>query len=159
MLTFKKTTSLFVLFFLGIATIFAQQPQQMPQQQQQQQIDVDDSEMKQFALAFAEIQSVDQEIQEEMVGAVEEEGLDVQRFNEILNAQQDPNQEVDANEDELKQFASANQEIEKIQSKAQEKMQKVIEDSDLTIQRYQEIMGAVRSNPELQQKLQEHIEE
>ena len=94
-----------------------------------------------------------------MIQAVEEEGIEVQRFNEIMNARQDPNQEVDASEDELKKFASANREIEDIQNRAQREMMEKIAESGLTVDRYQKIMVAVRNDPALQQKLQSSMQE
>ncbi|MFW5831786.1 MAG: DUF4168 domain-containing protein [Prolixibacteraceae bacterium] len=143
-----------VIFFLSITSIFAQLPQQ-----QAQPADVSNAELEQFALAFVEIQSIDQELQQKMVNAVQESGLEVEEFNEILNAQQNDNQEVDATEEELNKFTDAQESIEQIQNQGQQEMQKIISDNELTVPRYQEIMVAVRNDSELQQKLQEHIEE
>lgn len=157
MLLSKKLVGLILVFSFGVASVFAQVPQQMPQQGQT--TEVSDSELEKFALAFTKIQSIDQQIQQKMVSAVQEEGVDVQRFNEMLNAQQDPDKELDATEEELKNFAAANKAIEEIQGTAQQDMQQVISDSELTVQRYQEIMAALRNDSELQQKLQQIIEE
>lgn len=154
MILLKKTYTIAVIFFLGITSIFAQLPQQP-----EQPTEVSDAELEQFALAFVQIQSVDQQLQEKMVNAVQESGLEVQEFNEILNAQQNDNQEVGATEEELNKFTDAQESIEQIQNQGQQKMQKVITENELTVPRYQEIMVAVRNDSELQQKLQEHIEE
>lgn len=156
MLLSKKLYSLFLILLAGIFVVSAQVPQQMPQQQT---TDVSDDEIEQFALAFVEVQNIEQKVQPEMVQAVEKEGIEVQRFNEIMNAQQDPNQEVDASEDELIKFASANREIEEIQTRAQREMMEKIAESGLSVDRYQKIMVAVRNNPELQQKLQSSMQE
>jgi hypothetical protein len=156
MLLSKKLYGLFLILLMGVSVVFAQVPQQMPQQQT---TEVSDGEMKQFAMAFVEIQNIEQKVQPEMIQAVEEEGIEVQRFNEIMNAQQDPNQEVDANEDELKKFASANREIEDIQNRTQREMLGKIAETGLSVDRYQEIMVAVRNDPELQQKLQQNMQE
>lgn len=156
MLLSKKLYGLFIVLLMGTSVVLAQVPQQMPQQQTK---DVSDDEIEQFALAFVEIQNIEQKMQPEMVQAVEKEGIEVQRFNEIMNAQQDPNQEVDASEEELKKFAAANREIEDIQNQAQREMMGKIAESGLSVDRYQEIMTAVRNNPELQQKLQQSMQE
>src|SRR5690554_3119410 len=155
MLLTKKLVGLFFIFLMGVETVLAQVPQQLPQQQK---IEVSDGEIEQFALAFVEIQNIEQKLQPEMVQAVEEEGIEVQRFNEIMNAQQDPNQEVDASEDELKKFAAANREIEDIQNRAQREMLGKIDEAGLTVERYQEIMNALRNDPKLQQKLQQIVQ-
>jgi hypothetical protein len=157
MLLSKKLYSLILVFTMAASVAFAQVPQQMPQQQQE--IDVSDGEINQFASVFVELQSMNQGVQQEMMSAVEEEGIEVQRFNQIMQAQQDPNQEVDANEEELQNFAKASQAVEQIQAKVQKEMEKVITENDLTVQRYQQIMMAVRTDTELQQRLQQKIQE
>ena len=153
----KRITSLFIFFFAGIAVAFAQMPQQTIQPADP--AGISDTEMEQFAGVFVELQSMNQQIQQKMMTAVQDEGIEVQRFNEIMNAQQDPNKEVDATEEELELFASAGQAIQQIQQKAQQDMQKVITESKLSLQRYQAIMAAVRNDSGLQQKLQEQIQQ
>ncbi|SHJ19638.1 protein of unknown function [Tangfeifania diversioriginum] len=157
MLLSKKLYSLILVFTMAASVAFAQVPQQMPQQQQD--IDVSDGEINQFASVFVELQSMNQGVQQEMMSAVADEGIEVQRFNEIMQAQQDPNQEVDASEDELQNFAKASQAVEQIQAKVQKEMEKVITENDLTVQRYQQIMMAVRTDTELQQRLQQKIQQ
>jgi len=156
MLLSKKLYSLILIFTMAASVAFAQVPQQMPQQQE---IDVSDGEINQFASVFVELQSMNQGVQQEMMSAVEEEGIEVQRFNQIMQAQQDPNREVDANEEELQNFAKASQAVEQIQAKVQKEMEKVITKNDLTVQRYQQIMMAVRTDTELQQRLQQKIQQ
>jgi hypothetical protein len=154
MILLKKMNSLVIIFLFGVTGIFAQFPQQPAQS-----TEVSDTELKQFASAYTTIQSIQEQLQNKMAFAVQNEGLDVQKFNEILNAQQDPNKEADASEEELEKFDAANKSIEQIQSQAQTDMGKVITDNKLTVPRYQEIMSAVQSDPELQTKLQRLIED
>lgn len=154
MILLKKIYPIAVFILLSATTILAQQPQQPDQP-----AEVSDAELKQFASAYTTVQSINQQLEQKMVSAIQKEGLDVQKFNEILNAQQDPDQEVDASEEELEKFAAAHKSIEQIQSQGQQDIQKVITDNKLTMPRYQEIMMAVQSDPELQEKLQELIEE
>jgi len=156
MLLSKKLYSFILVFTMAASVAFAQVPQQMPQQQD---IDVSDGEINQFASVFVELQSMNQGVQQKMMSAVEEEGIEVQRFNQIMQAQQDPNKEVEANEEELQNFAKASQAVEQIQAKVQKEMEKVITENDLTVQRYQQIMMAVRSDTELQQRLQQKIQQ
>jgi len=156
MLFTKRFFGLVLVFTMAASVAFAQVPQQMPQQQE---IDVSDGEIDQFASVFVELQSMNQEIQQEMMGAVKDEGIEVQRFNQIMQAQQDPNQEVDASEEELQNFAKASQAVEQIQAKVQKEMEDVITKNDLTVQRYQQIMMAVRNDADLQQRLQQKIQQ
>ena len=153
----KKITGLFIFFFAGIAFAFAQMPQQTLQPADPES--VTDTEMEQFAGVFVELQTMNQQIQQEMMTAVQEKGIEVERFNEIMNAQQDPNKKVDATQKELETFAAAGQAIQQIQQSAQQDMQKVITDSELSLPRYQSIMAAMRNDTGLQQRLQEQIQQ
>jgi len=154
MIRFKKMTAFLIFLFLGTTALFAQ----LPGQQQTEPAEIGDGEMEQFAAAYMRIQSINQQLQQKMAGAIQEKGMDIQKFNELFTAAQDPEKEADATEDEQKKFEAARQAIQKIQNEAQQDMQKIIEESGLIIPQYQKIMRAVQTQPELQQKLQEHIQ-
>jgi predicted ribosome quality control (RQC) complex YloA/Tae2 family protein len=156
MMKLNRLLAILVVFAIGMTGAYAQLPDQVPGPQP---TDVSENELEQFALAFREIQVIDQQVQMEMLSTVQEDGIDVDRFNEFLTAQQDPVQEFDASEEELSRFAAAYQEIEKIQEKALQQMEEAIQESELTMERYQEIAMTIQANPELLQKLQEHFEE
>ena len=152
----NKLLAILVVFAIGMTGAYAQLPDLLPGPQAK---DVSENELDQFAQAFREIQVIDQQVQMEMLSTVQEDGIDVDRFNEFLTAQQDPAQQFDASEEELSRFAAAYQEIEKIQEKALQQMEEAITESQLTLERYQEIAMTIQANPELLQKLQEHFEE
>ena len=149
-----RMIALFSLFFFGMAAAYGQMPQQPAPAE-----DVSDGELGKFAVVFTETQTLNQQIQQEMMTAVQEEGLEVQRFNEMMEAQQDPNKELDASEEEIAMFAAVSQALQKIQQEAQKDIQKVISDNGLTVQRYQSIMMALRNDTDLQQRLREQMEE
>ena len=141
------------IILTGIAiTGTAQQGLQL--QQQQSSSEVSDKELKKFAGAMQQTQQVQQEYQQEMVDGISETGLEVQRFNELAQASQDPNAEVNASDQEMKQFNKAVEIVQKKQAEMQEEAQKAIDDSGLEPQRYQEIMAMVQQDQELQQRLQ-----
>ncbi|MGM0665697.1 MAG: DUF4168 domain-containing protein [Bacteroidota bacterium] len=144
MLKIKKSTILvFTLLFCGTAA-FAQSEDE-----------VSDKELKQFASAVKEVQEINQRTQMAMIGAVEDEEISVERFNEIFAASQDPNQEVSATEEEMEKFNKANKEIAKLQADAQKDMEEKIQKQELTLERYQEITMIVQNDQEMMQKLQE----
>jgi hypothetical protein len=119
-----------------------------------QQTDVSDAELKKFASVQKHIQTIDMNAQQEMVTAVQEGGLSVERFNEIVEAQNDPAKTADPSEKEMNKVESTMKEIETIQTDAQQKMVKKIQDEGLTVQRFREIAATIQNSPELQQKLQ-----
>lgn len=145
----KNAASVLTFTFMNISVIFAQASQNET---------IEDKELQQFASAFQQIQLISHETQQTMIQAVEEEGLGVQRYNAIQDAQQDPDKQVNATSEELNQFETVNQELEKIQIQAQQKMQESIIDEGLSLDRYQELAELIRNDPELQLKLQQLLQ-
>lgn len=144
MLKIKKITTLVLTVLFCGTTAFAQTEEK-----------VSDKELKQFASAVKEIQEINQRTQMAMIGAVEDEEISVERFNEIFAASQDPNQEVNATEEEMEKFNKVNKEIAKLQADSQKDMEEKIQKQELTLERYQEITIVVQNDQEMMQKLQE----
>lgn len=119
---------------------------------------ISDNEMNQFASAVQKVEGVNQQVQQAMVKAVEKEGLNVERFNEIYQAEQDPTKESNSSQEELQKFKSANAELGKLQSQAQVEMEKQVKSEGLTTKRYQEIATTIQKDRELQQKLQKILQ-
>jgi hypothetical protein len=141
----------------------SQQNQLAPQQSQRvpganqpaaEVSEVSDEELKNFISASQEVQAYSQQIQQQMVSAVEDQGIQAQRFSEIQRGQQNPNSEMDVSQEEMKKFQAASQAVQKIQMEAQQEMQNKLSEVGLTQKRYQEISMMVQSDPELQQKYQ-----
>ncbi|MCF8221664.1 MAG: DUF4168 domain-containing protein [Bacteroidales bacterium] len=150
MLKIKKTVVLLLtVFFCGTATYA----------QTQTGDKVSDKEIKQFVSAVKKVQVINQASQQKMMKAVENSGLDRQRFNEIYVAMQDPDTDVDSSDEEMEKFNKANTEIVKIQTEAEQELKKEILDQNLTIERYQEITMQLQNDPELMQKVQALIQE
>lgn len=123
-----------------------------PFQQPSQATEVSDKELEQFAEAAQQVQIINQEVQQKMINIVEEKGLDVQRFNEIQQAQLNPQQEIEATKEEMEKYEASTGDFEKIQGQAQEKMQEKITEAGLTTPRYEEIAMTLQSDPVLQKK-------
>ena len=138
----KKITSLLLLNLFFVFGVFAQSEKE-----------ISDKEIEKFAFAIQEVATINQQTQQKMMTTVEEEGLAVQRFNEILQSQGDPNTDAELKEGEKKKFEDASQKLGEIQTKAQTKMEEKIVEEGLTLTRYQEIAALVQSDPELQERL------
>jgi acetyl-CoA acetyltransferase len=148
--TQKRMTSLFLLILFGATAAFAQPAKKSA---------VSDEEVKMFAAAFQQVQAINQQAQQKMAMAVQEEDLAVERYNEIQTAQQDPNKTVDATKEELAKHKAALQSLKEIQATTQQQMQSEITESGLTITRYQQIMQALQTNKDLQQKVQAEMQQ
>lgn len=134
----------FLLFFVFTATsLFAQADQGK----------VTDAELNKFATVFQQMRMMNQEVQQKMAQTVAEEEMEVQRFNEIHTAQLDPAKEVKTSEEEQEKYEEIVSEIEEVQLDFQEKMENAIQQSGLSIERYQQIATRLQTDAELQERL------
>jgi len=147
MLKFKNATFLLLaMFFCGTTAIA------------QTKTEVTDGEIEKFVSAVKEVQLINQQAQQEMIKAIQNKDLEVQRFNEMYAASQDPQTELDASAEETQKFNNINKEIIKIQTNSGQKMEEGIKDQDLTVERYQEINAAIQNDPALMQKVQKLLQ-
>ncbi len=134
-------------------TAFAQTPQ-LPQPQETQQVNVSDGELAKFAQAVQALQTAEQESQQKMIAVVEEQDLDIEKFNEIHQAKMQ-NLEVNASEADQKKHEQAVAKLEEMQPEIMKMMETIITNKGLTMERFQQIAAAMQSSPELQQRLQQ----
>ena len=139
----KKVILTIGIFMFGLLSTSAQTEEK-----------VSDAQLQKFAEAYQTVQQVNQQIQQEMLTAIETEGITAKRFNEIYKAQMDPEVEVDATEDEMAKQKAALKKIEGMQTGVQENMQNKIKEKGLTLEQYEKIGAQLQSNPDLQKKLQ-----
>lgn len=149
MLFTKKITLLILSMLFGIAGLTAQTVEKE---------NVTDDQLKKWAAAFKQVQTVDQQAQQSMITAVQESGMEVPRFIELQQAQADPDTEMKAESEEVALFTAASQKIQQIQQEAQQTMQVKIQDEGLTITDYQQVGAMIQSDPELQEKLTEYLQ-
>ena len=116
--------------------------------------EVTDAQLKKFADAYQSVQMANQEIQQKMVVAIEKEGLTPERFNELYEANMDPEKEVEATDKEKVKQEAAMAAIQGIQESSQAQMEEKIKEKGLTMEQFQGIGAMVQQDPELQQKLQ-----
>ncbi|MFW6295937.1 MAG: DUF4168 domain-containing protein [Halothece sp.] len=141
-----------------------QNPQQQNPQQQQQpggaETSVDSDELERFANAFESVQKIQDDARETMMQAIEDEGLDVETYNQAFRAQQQGGEmSEDLSQEEQEKFEQADSEIDDIEKEAQSDIENAITDADLEVERFEEIWISIQQDPELQQKVQEAIQE
>lgn len=149
-----KIKSIILTMTLMLAVTSSWSQNQIKNTQQEQTKDVSDKELNNFADAFTEIQSQNQKMQQEAVKTIQDEGMEIQRFNEIASGENDPETKSDATAEEKKQMEHIKTKLQEMQVKFQEKVAGMIEKKGLTVQRYQEINNAVQQDKVLQDKLQ-----
>ncbi len=145
-----------VLLF-GAASVYGQ----FEQPAQPEMPEVTDEELKTFVDASIKAQQIQTEAQMEMIAIVEEEGLEVETYNQILQGLQmgQSAEELEVSESDVEKFESASALIGEIEQDMEEKLIAAIEDEGLELQRFQEIFMAIQSDAGLQQKMQQMIQE
>ena len=118
-----------------------------------------DEELEKFAGAVMQVMTIQQEGQGEMIGIIEEHGMTVERFNEIMmQAQEMPLEQVEATEEEKETYLEVIEKIDEIQIGLEEELVEAIEEEGLNIEKYEEIMQEYQQNPELQQLIQQMLQ-
>lgn len=149
--------SLAVLFTAVMVVVggFSTHAQQLDMNQQQTpDIEVSDSELQRFADAMGEIQAIQQQSQQKMQKAIQDEGMKVPRYQEIVKAKRSGG-DAEMTDKEQKAFNGAQEKISKEQQKMGQEMQKILKKHDFGEQRFMQISRAMRSDQELQQRFRE----
>lgn len=143
-----KTLVVATSILIGTSAI-AQTPTQAPNT-----VEVSDSELTQFASVYKEIQVVSTKAQEEMTKAVEENGFEVERFNTLYVAAQNPETKLEATDEEVEKLKVVITKIEEMQPIYQKQMESVLTKENMSPERYQQVSLALQNDTELQQRLQ-----
>ncbi len=149
----SKVSVFSILFSICLA--FGTLAQQLPQGAQQQVNDnFSDEDYEKFVAINQTLAPMQAEVEAKMVGILEEKGMEVPRFQALMQAQRQGNI-MDATDDpeEISTFNEAGQEIMKVQQESQEELQKHITDSGMEIQKFQEISIAYNQSPKVKEKV------
>lgn len=146
---------LFAFFcFLPLAAVWAQEPQEPVQQPSvEMREDFSDDELKSFVKANEKVMVIQMEAEQTMIKAIEDEGLSVERFNEILEQQRDPSRASETSSEELESFNNAAQVILEENARIEKKMTSSIEDEGIDIETYKQIMVAYQQSPDVQTRV------
>ena len=145
----KKMTFLLSIILLSSVSLIAKTDSK----------EVSDSELASFAEVFQEIQAISKQSQDKMVKAIEDEGLDLQRYNAIGEAQRSGDEEVEVTEEEIEKLHAINSQLTKINSETSETIDKKLSANNLTFERYQEILQSIQQDEELKIKLRDKLQE
>lgn len=115
--------------------------------------DFSDDELKSFVKANEKVMAIQMEAEQNMVKAIEEEGLTVDRFHQILEEQRDPQRGTETSPEELKSFNNAAKVILEENAKVEEQMTTSIEEQGIDIETYKQIMLAYQESPAIQSRV------
>lgn len=158
-----KSIVIFSLITFGFSAVaLAQMPVPNPQMPAQMpNIEVSDEEMKSFVEITMDAQQIQMDAQTEMIELVEEAGISVERFNQILTGMQNGQSQADMgmDEEEMKRFDDVLDELEAVQEKVEGQIIEVIESKGMELDRFQEINFAIQMDQELQEKFRAYAME
>ena len=121
--------------------------------------DFSDDELKSFVKANEKVMAIQMEAEQNMIKAIEEQGLTVDRFHQILEEQRDPQRGTETSNEELKSFNSAAKVILEENAKVEEQMTNSIEAEGIDIETYKQIMLAYQQNPAIQSRVNGMVRE
>jgi len=152
---FQKLMPVIIGLLLMAGSAYAQ-VQQQPQPQQAQPDSITDTELQKFADVTTEFQKIQKEMTDKVDSMLAEEDMDMQRFEEIMMSKRNPQMadSVEVTEDEQKTMETIQPKLMEMQQESQPKMVSIIQDNELQPQRFQQIMQAVRTNPEVMKRFQ-----
>jgi hemolysin activation/secretion protein len=150
----KSLLALFALLFVSTGSVLAQTA--MPQQQTVKPEDITDQELKQFAATAQQMQKAQMKGNQKVKKKVEEKGMKFPRFRKIMMSKQNPKMagKVEVTDREQKMIKELQPELMQIQKESRQEMMTVIQNSDLGMQRFQQIAQAVQQNPKLMKRVQ-----
>ena len=115
------------------------------------------AELQQFVNAVVEVQAIEQQTQEDMAQLILAQGLSPERFNQIFLAQNsanaDPISEITPEEQET--FDQVFSELQSLDQASEVSKEEAVNDQGLEMERFSQILAAIRQDPDLQQQVQE----
>ncbi|MFO8055140.1 MAG: DUF4168 domain-containing protein [Bacteroidales bacterium] len=123
------------------------------EQQGQQDDEITDEDLKKFAKVSEDLDKMQEESNAEMEEIIKKNGMELQRFNEIMQAKRS-GQEVEMEDGEEEKFQKINQELQEYQQGNQQKAVDVLDKRDLSQQKYMAIRQKLQTDKELQQRLE-----
>jgi hypothetical protein len=149
------------IVFLGVifstATVFAQQQQMPPQPEPLSPEEVTDEHLEKVSNVTKEGQGIQEEADEKMKGVVEEVGMEYERFQQIMMAQQNPQlaNQMEITSEEQQALQEVQPQLMQINQEAQQKYVTKIEEEGMSVQEFQQIAQAIQAHPEVAQRFEE----
>ena len=135
------------------AAVSGQDP--APQPSAEMREDFSDEELKSFLKANEQVMAIQTEAEQKMIKAIEDEGLTLDRFNEILEQQRDPQRGGETSAEELRSFNKAAELILQENARVEKEMTTSIEQQGIDIDTYKQIMVAYQQNAAIQNRVNE----
>ncbi|MDZ7659574.1 DUF4168 domain-containing protein [Fodinibius sp.] len=152
---FFKQSAAFVLGFLLMAgSVFAQGNPMQQKMQQTQADSITNEELKKFAAVTSDVNA---KIDEKIDSLLADKEMDPKRFQEIMMKQRNPQSDsADVTDQEQKTIDEVQPKLMKVQQK---EIMNAMEKNGLQPQRFQAIVKALQSNPEVVKRYRQITQE
>ncbi len=120
--------------------------------------DFSDEELSSFVRANDKVMEIQVEGEQIMIKAIEDEGLTVERFNQILEQQRDPQLDGETSVEELSSFNNAAQQILQENSRLEKRMESSIVDQGIDVETYKQILLAYQQIPSVKDRVNRMVE-
>ena len=140
-----------LLAFAGVLPVSTASAQETdPQPSTEMRENFSDNELQSFVKANEKVMSIQMVAEQNMIKAIKDEGLTLERFNEILEQQRDPQPGTETPAADLESFNNAAQVILQENARVEKEMTSSIEAEGIDIETYKQIMLAYQQNPAIQ---------
>ncbi len=151
---FKQSAAFVLVFLLMAGSVFAQGNPMQQKMQQTQADSISDEELKKFAAVTSD---VNEKIDAEIVSLLDDKEMDPERFQEIMMKQRNPQSDsADVTDQEQKTIDEVQPKLMKVQQK---EIMNAMEKNGLQPQRFQAIVKALQSNPEVVKRYRQITQE
>lgn len=137
--------------------------QQGPAPEAAPDVDVSEQELHEFVDVVMLVQEIQGEYHQEMQARVEDEGMDIEKFDEIYQNMQmgERPEDMDITNEEMESFERANESLERLGEEIEQEVLAAMDEEglDISVERYQEINMAIQQDPQLQQQVQQILQE
>ena len=149
----KAVKALLLTIVLATSTTLAQQQMQMPTVVPADS--VSDEELNDFVSTAMKLQGVKMQTDQKVVAKLQEEEITVQRFQQIMMSKQNPNAQVELTEAEEESMQVIQPFLQQVSMEAQQQQMQIVQQSELSQQRFQSIAAALQTDQELAARVQE----
>ena len=158
-MTSSKLTKILALPALLFFFTFGAIAQELPASPQEVKEDFTDEEYETFVKINMEVMPIQQAAEGDMMKAITDKGMDVQRFQQLAQAQQTGKlTDVSQDPEEINAFNLAGQEVLEVQKKVQDQIKQKIEGNNMDIQTFQQIYLAYDQSEVVRGKIDKLLE-
>lgn len=160
-MNFRTILAFTILSFLvsfNVSSTVVQELKSAPQQFLEQE-EITEAQLRKFASALFSLRQIDENARTEMGELIQEQGMELQKFNEIYKAKQNPAAELNLSKKVEQQYEKIIAELEVLQQDYLEKKQNAVTDAGLDLKTFETIANRVQTDQEVRDRLAVIIEE